>query len=190
MKKIETLVKAVEKMTVADFKEHLQLKEVKECFEYVNEENFASAISTNDLLAILVIKELEKALSVTTKNKNVYKLVADVNYIKSNRHKHSSYKLNECSLLASDDSRALHIYLKCNAKKNEVYCDICTSCKDTTAKTFENNFDALQFIVKRDKNNCAKTSVRKKIDYNDIVDVSKLVLAVLNDEYRNESETE
>lgn len=184
MKSVKTLCKDVENFNIKNFQEFLILDTVKEFYKDLDENSFKSNIAERDILCILVSIELAKALNVTSKKVGkTFKIVHDVNYIKSNRHKTQNYVYDEISLVSSDDSRALHFYVKANVKRQQVYFDICCSCKQTTALTFESHFDELQFIVKRDKNNRAKTSVRKKVDYNDIVNVSKVALSVLNDEY-------
>ena len=98
-------------------------------------------------------------------------------------HDSEKYLVDYFSLVTSDRDRAIQMYLTCNAKKNEAYFRFCTSCKKVTREQFEALEDELHFTVKRDaKTQRAKTSERKQIAYNEVVDVTKLVLAVLNSE--------
>lgn len=184
MKKLTTLRKEAEKMTLNDFLELITLEEAKEYYSYLNEENFSDEIKVNQLFALAIYKELAKSLNVKSKDKKeTFKLELDANYEKSKMHDSCKYLVDYFSLVTSNRDRAIQMYLTCNAKKEEAYFRFCTSCKKVTREQFEALEDELHFEVKRDKKtNRAKTSERKRIAYNEVVEVAKLVLAVLNSE--------
>lgn len=184
MKKIETLVKEAEKMTFEEFMSFFTLEEAKEYYEYLTEETFSNEIALNKLFALAIYRELAKSLNVKSKDKKeTFKLELDANYEKSKMHDSEKYLVDYFSLVTSDRDRAIQMYLTCNAKKKEAYFRFCTSCKKVTREQFEALEDELHFEIKRDKKtNRAKTSERKRISYNEVVEVAKLVLAVLNSE--------
>lgn len=184
MKRLETLVKEAEKMTFEEFMNFFTLTEAKEYYEYLTEETFANEISLNKLFALTIYRELAKSLNVKSKDKKeTFKLELDANYEKSKMHDSEKYLVDYFSLVTSDRDRAIQMYLTCNAKRNEAYFRFCTSCKKVTREQFEALEDELHFTVKRDaKTQRAKTSERKQIAYSEVVDVAKLVLAVLNSE--------
>lgn len=191
MKKIETLVKEAQKMSYEEFMNFITLAEAKEYYEaYLNEENFKNEISLNQLFALAIYRELAKSLNVKSKDKKeTFKLELDANYEKSKMHDSSKYLVDYFSLVTSDRDRAIQMYLTCNANKNTAYFRFCTSCKKVTREQFESLEDELHFEVKRDKKtNRAKTSERKRIAYNEAVEVAKLVLAVLNSELETSTE--
>lgn len=184
MKKIETLVKEAEKMTLDDFMSFLTLEDAKEYYSYLNEETFKNEISLNKLFALAIYRELAKSLNVKSKDKKeTFKLELDANYEKSKMHDSCKYLVDYFSLVTSDRDRAIQMYLTCNANKKTAYFRFCTSCKKVTREQFESLEDELHFTIKRDaKTQRAKTSERKQIDYSEVVEVAKLVLAVLNSE--------
>jgi hypothetical protein len=190
MKKIETLVKEAEKMTFEEFMNFFTLADAREYYSYLTEETFATEIKANQLFALAIYRELAKSLNVKSKDKKeTFKLELDANYEKSKMHDSDKYLVDYFSLVTSDRDRAIQMYLTCNAKKKEVYFRFCTSCKKVTREQFEALEDELQFTVKRDtKTQRAKTSERKKIKYDEVVNVAKLVLAVLNSELDIESD--
>ena len=192
MKKLETLVKEAEKMSYEEFMNFFTLTEAKEYYEYLTEETFANEISLNKLFALAIYRELAKSLNVKSKDKKeTFKLELDANYEKSKMHDSEKYLVDYFSLVTSDRDRAIQMYLTCNAKKNEAYFRFCTSCKKVTREQFEALEDELHFTVKRDaKTQRAKTSERTKIQYNEVVEVAKLVLAVLNSEIDTEANEE
>jgi hypothetical protein len=192
MKKLTTLRKEAEKMTLNDFLELITLEEAKEYYSYLNEENFSDEIKINQLFALAIYKELAKSLNVKSKDKKeTFKLELDANYEKSKMHDSCKYLVDYFSLVTSDRDRAIQMYLTCNAKKEEAYFRFCTSCKKVTREQFEALEDELHFEVKRDKKtNRAKTSERKRIAYTEAVDVAKLVLSVLTSELEIETEEE
>lgn len=192
MKKIETLVKEAEKMTFEEFLQFFTLEEAKDYYSYLDAETFKTEISINKLFALAIYRELAKALNVKSKDKKeTFKLELDANYEKSKMHDSEKYLVDYFSLVTSDRDRAIQMYLTCNAKKNEAYFRFCTSCKKVTREQFEALEDELHFEVKRDKKtDRAKTSERKKIKYDEVVEVAKLVLAVLNSELDTSTEDE
>lgn len=185
MKKIETLVKEAERMSFEEVMNFFTLADAKEYYEaYLTEENYKEEFSINKLFALAIYKELAKALNIKSKDKKeTFKLELDANYEKSKMHDSDKYLVDYFSLVTSDRDRAIQMYLTCNAKKNEAYFRFCTSCKKVTREQFEALEDELHFEIKRDtKTQRAKTSERKRIAYNEVVEVAKLVLAVLNSE--------
>lgn len=192
MKKIETLRKEAENMTFEEFMGFFTLTEAKEYYEYLTAETFKTEISINQLFALAIYRELSKALNVKSKDKKeTFKLELDANYEKSKMHDSEKYLVDYFSLVTSDRDRAIQMYLTCNAKKGEAYFRFCTSCKKVTREQFESLEDELHFTVKRDtKTQRAKTSERKRIAYNEAVEVAKLVLAVLNSELEAEADDE
>lgn len=193
MKKLTTLKKEAEKMTFEQFLEMLTLDTARDYYEaYLTADNFRDEISLNQLFAIQIYKELDKALSKKSKdNKQSFKLELDANYEKSKMHQSEKYLVDYFSLVTSDRDRAIQMYLTCNAKTEKAHFRFCTSCKKVTREQFEALEDELHFTVKRDKKtNRAKTSERKQIDYSEAVEVAKLVLAVLNSELVAETEEE
>ena len=191
-KKLETLVKEAEKMTYEEFMAFFTLEEAKDYYSYLDAETFKTEISINKLFALAIYRELAKALNVKSKDKKeTFKLELDANYEKSKMHDSEKYLVDYFSLVTSDRDRAIQMYLTCNAKKNEAYFRFCTSCKKVTREQFEALEDELHFEVKRDKKtDRAKTSERKKIKYDEVVEVAKLVLAVLNSELDTSAEEE
>ena len=194
MKKLENLVKDAEKMSYEEFMNIFTLEDAKAYYSYLTEETFKNEISLNQLFAVAIYKELAKALNVKSKDKKeTFKLELDANYEKSKMHDSEKYLVDYFSLVTSDRDRAIQMYLTCNAKKNTAYFRFCTSCKKVTREQFESLEDELHFTVKRDtKTQRAKTSERKNSQYSEVVDVAKLVLAVLNSELESsndESET-
>jgi hypothetical protein len=185
MKKIETLVKEAEKMSFEEVMNFFTLADAREYYEaYLTAENYKEEFSINKLFALAIYRELAKALNVKSKDKKEsFKLELDANYEKSKMHDSEKYLVDYFSLVNSNRDRAIQMYLTCNAKKNEAYFSYCTSCKKVTREQFEALEEELHFIVKRDtKTQRAKTSERKRIAYNDAVEVAKLVLSVLNSE--------
>jgi hypothetical protein len=185
MKKLETLRKEAEKMTVAEFLEMLTLADTREYYENIlTEENFRTQIKANEIFSFCIYRELAKALNVKSKDKKqTFKLELDCNYEKSKKTKNANYDLMYMTLLDSDRKRAIQMYLTANVNKSEAYFRFCTSCEEHTRHQFEALYDELQFVVNYDKKTQrAKTSERKRISYNEVVEVAKLVLAVLNNE--------
>ena len=184
MKSIETLCKNITKLTYDDFMSEITLESAREYFNsYLNKDNFDTTISDRLKLSMLVYKELKKALDIKRNNKVVYELVLDCNYEKSKNHNSDKYLVDYYSLLTSDRDRAIQFYVTLNVNKKEVYFRLCTSCKKVTRMQFEQLKDDLKFIVKYDKKtNRAKTSQRTHVNFdnNEIVNVVKSVLAVLN----------
>lgn len=185
MKNLKTLAKEAEKMTYEEFKSFVTLKEAQEFFDtHVTSENFNEQISDRQKFALAIYRELAKALTVkSTDKKKSLTLELDCNYEKSKFHDSDTYKLDYFELVTSDRDRAIQFYLTCNAKKQTAYFRCCTSCKKVSREQFIALEDELHFIVQYNKKTGrAKTSERKEIDYTEIVEVAKLVLAVLNSE--------
>lgn len=190
MIKKESLLKKVTKFTLDDFKQFVTYDIAKEYYKDFSDEDFKKEVKENDILCILLSQELAKSLDIKTKSNKTFKVVHDVNYAKSNRHKNSNYVFKETSLIDSADKRALHFYLKCNVKQKKVATDICFSCNKNIVEIINNNNLNDKFTIKYDSNNKAKTCVAKMIDYDNIVDTSKLIIAILNEEYNAENSAE
>lgn len=192
MKQLNTVCKEAQKLNYNDFVELITLEEAREYFaSFVNAESFTETISENERFALAIYKELAKALDVKSKDKKQsYKLELDCNYEKSRMHDNDKYLLDYFSLVTSDRDRAIQIYLTCNAKKEKAYFRFCTSCKKVTREQFIDMSEKAKFTINYDKKtNRAKTSERKLIAYDEVVEVAKLVLAILNNEFATEKES-
>lgn len=174
IKQLETLLKEVEKMQLQEIREFITLESAREY--YTEDSVLEKEVTDNKKLAILVYRELKKAIS-----KKDITVELDCNYEKSKMHLSEKYLFDYCSVLNSSRDRAVQIYITANVKKKEVYFRLCTSCKKVTREQFEMLEKQLLFTVKRDKKtNRAKTTERKKVSYDDIVNVVNTVLALLN----------
>ena len=132
--------------------------------EQPNDDIIIESLKNSEKFSILVFNELQKSL-----NNKKYSIVMNCNYANS---KKDVYDLTYYNIAIAN--RMIQIYFK--AQKQ--FFDICTSC----AKCYREQFDKLeelQFSLKLDKNNRAKTTVRKSITYDDIVSVIKSLIAIL-----------
>ena len=169
MKKIETI-----KKTLANTEETAMLETLTNIIN--NSDIITKALTQRERLSVLVFDELQKAL-----NNKKYQIIMNCNYANS---KKTSYDMTYYNIAISN--RMIQIYYKANKDA----FDICTSC----AKCYREQFDKLeelQFHIKRDKNDNAKTTERKTIAYNDIVSVIKSLIAILeNITTESDSDTE
>lgn len=184
MKKLETILKAVENADAVELlRNHLTLDEAIEYFE--SDDIIKEEIKRKQLLSMLVFDELKKALD--KKDKFTLKLDANIEF--SKMHNNCKYLVDYYSLLDSDNKRVVQIYV--TTTKDNVFFRLCTSCRSDVRNTFEDNMTALQFEIMRDKKtNRAKTTQRCNVSYNEIVDVIKSVIAVLNNKYEVNDEEE
>ena len=157
MKKYETLKKTLE--TTEENTLLIMLSDIIK-----NDDIIAKALTKNERMSVLVFNELQKAL-----NNKKYSIIMNCNYSNS---KKSAYDMTYYNIAISN--RMIQIYYK--AQKNAF--DICTSC----AKCYREQFDKLEelnFHIKYDKNKRAKTTERKTISYDDITNVIKSLIAIL-----------
>ena len=182
MKKLETILKAVETVdAIETLRNHLTLDEAIEYFE--SDDIIREEIKRKQLLSMLVFDELKKALD--KKDKFTLKLDANIEF--SKMHNNCKYLVDYYSLLDSDNKRVVQIYV--TTTKDNVYFKICTSCRNNVRNTFEDNMESLQFEILRDKKtNRAKTTQRCNVSYDEVVNVVKNVIAVLNNQYKNDEE--
>jgi hypothetical protein len=129
-----------------------------------NEDIIIKALKNNEKFSVLVFNELQKAL-----NNKKYQIVMNCNYANS---KKDSYDMTYYNIAIAN--RMIQIYFKA---QKQVF-DICTSCAKCYREQF-NKLEELQFALKLDKNQKAKTTVRKSIAYDDIVSVIKSLIAIL-----------
>ena len=153
MKKYDTLKKTLENIDNDTLKAIIQ-----------NDDIIIDALSKNEKMSVLVFNELQKAL-----NNKKYQVIMNCNYANT---KKSVYDMTYYNIAIQN--RMIQIYYK--AQKNAF--DICTSCAKCYREQFE-KLDELQFHIKLDKNNRAKTTERKTIAYDDIVSVIKSLIAIL-----------
>ena len=169
MKKLSTLFKEVETVTPETLN------------DIINNENVdCENLTVREKLAVLVYNEMSKSL--TTKKQT---LLLDCNFANSRFHNkedeaENEYLVDYFCLINNDDANTRLMQFYFSATKENVFFRICTSCKKVTRKQFEELEETLHFtVVYNKKTGAAKTSVRKKIDYDNIVAVTKDVLAVL-----------
>ena len=157
MKKYETLAKMFKTL-----EENALNEEVAKIIN--NNDIIVDALKNSEKMSVLVFNELQKAL-----NNKRYTIVMNCNYANS---KKDTYDM--CYYNIAIANRMIQIYYK--AQKNVF--DICTSCAKCYREQFE-KLEELQFALKLDKNNRAKTTVRKSISYDEITSVIKSLIAIL-----------
>ena len=163
-----------------------KLETLKKELETVTDETLANIINNNDVivkslsqferLSVLMFAELEKALR--TKE---HKLILDCNYANS---KNADLKVDYYRLAIANSM--IQIYVRQNSFR------ICTSASKANREKFAELEEQLQFKTKYDKKtNRAKTTERLNISYDDIVNVTKQVIAILESTVNNKAtETE
>ena len=169
-KKLETLVKNFETLTDDILNEIVN-----------NEEVDVTTLSDREKFSCLVFAEMRKALE--TKN---HELVLDCNYPQSKKHNKKDPADDEWLVdyyrLVSKDTKnqsMIQFYVSANPKKGECKFTLCTSCAKANLDQFLALRDDLKFEPLLDKNGNAKTTTRKGIQYDELVDVVKAVCAVL-----------
>ena len=174
-KKLETLVKNFESIS-DDI-----LNEIVNC-----EDVDVSTLSDREKFSCLVFDEMRKALDTKS-----HRLVLDCNYPKSNKHNKSEKQLAKGQepewlvdyyrLVSNDTQKSLiQVYVSANPKKGACTFSLCTSCAKDNLAQFEALKDELHFEpIGKKKDGGAKTTQRNNVDYTELVDVVKAVVAVL-----------
>ena len=157
MKKLDTLKKTLE--TTAENELHETLATIIN-----NNDVVIKSLTKAEQLSVLMFAELEKALR--TKE---HQLVLDCNYADS---RNSDLKVDYYRLAIHN--AMIQIYVRQNSFR------ICTSASKTNREKFAQLESELHFKTKYDKKtNRAKTTERINISYDDIVNVTKAVIAIL-----------
>lgn len=154
MKKLDTLKKALESISIDELKAIVN-----------NNDVIYDALTNSEKMSILMFAELEKALR--TKE---HKLVLDCNYADS---RNSVLDVKYYRLAISNSM--IQIYYK----SNNTFA-VCTSASKANREKFSQLESDLHFITKYDsKTKRAKTTQRTAISYDDIVTVIKQCIAIL-----------
>lgn len=163
MKKLDTLKKELENI------DNEELKNI------INNENVdIDSLSEFEKLSVLMYRELSKAI-----NNKKYNLLLDCNYANSK----NEILLVDYYRLAVANSM-IQVYVRKNSFR------ICTSASKSNREKFSQLENELHFITKYDKKtNRAKTTERINISYDDIVNVIKQVIAILEDTTKQENES-
>ena len=147
MKKLETILKAMETVDAEALKSIINNKNVD-----------AETLTEKQKLAVLVFDEMQKAL--TNKKQT---LLLDCNFENSKFHNKADEADNQWlvdyfCLVSNDDvnTRLMQFYF--SATKENIFFRICTSCKKVTREQFTELEDSLQFKVLYNK----KTGQAKK----------------------------
>lgn len=156
MKKLDTLKKALESIDASALAEIVS-----------NENVDVETLSQTEKLAVLMYAEIAKAI-----NSKKHTLLLDCNFADSkNAQKHlflvDYYRLAVANCM-------IQIYVKKSSFA------ICTSASKANREQFKTLEEQLHFVTKYDsKTQRAKTTQRVNIAYDEIVDVIKQVIAVL-----------
>ena len=175
-KKLETLVKNFESLT-DDI-----LNEIVDCPDVD-----VSTLTEREKFSCLVFDEMRKALDTKS-----YKLVLDCNYPQSNMHNKSDKQLEKgqepqwlvdyyrlCSKEGKQKS-LIQIYVKANPKNGSCKFRLCTSCAKDNLAQFISLRDELHFEPVGKKSGGTKTTQRTDVDYSELVDICKSVVAILS----------
>lgn len=153
MKKYETLKKELATVTTEQLQSIIK-----------NDDVIIDSLTDFEKLSVLMFNELEKALR--TKE---HQLVLDCNYANS---KNSDLKVDYYRLAIANSM--IQIYVRHNSFR------ICTSASKANREKFTELEEQLQFKTKYDsKTKRAKTTERLNISYDDILNVTKQVIAIL-----------
>jgi hypothetical protein len=156
MKKLETLKKELASVTFEALADIVQNADID-----------IEALTEKEKLSVLMYRELAKALD--TKE---HKLLLDCNFSDS-KNVQNSILLVDYYRLAVNNSM-IQIYVKTD------YFDICTSASKANREALAELEEVLHFVTKYDKKtNRAKTTYRNRIAYEELVDIVKQVIAVL-----------
>ena len=144
-----------------------------------NEAIIIDSLTEFEKMCLLMFRELEKALR--TKE---HKLVLDCNYVNSKFAQNDILKVDYYRLAIANSM--IQIYVRHNSFR------ICTSASKANREKFAQLESELQFKTKYDsKTKRAKTTERINISYDDIVNVTKQVIAILESTATNKAtETE
>ena len=138
-----------------------------------NDDVKANELSEFEKLSVLMFAEIAKA--VKTKE---HTLVLDCNYANS---KNDTLKVDYYRLAIAN--AMIQVYVRKNSFR------ICTSASKANREQFKQLENELHFVTKYDKKtNRAKTTERINISYEDIVDVIKSVVAVLENTVKHSEE--
>lgn len=175
-KKLETLVKNFESLTDDNLREIVHCDDVD-----------VTTLSDREKFSCLVFDEMRKALATKT-----HTLLLDCNYPKSNKHHKSEAQLargqspewlvDYYRLVTNDDAQKslIQIYVSANPKNGTCKFSLCTSCAKANLEQFLSLRDELHFEpLKKKGGEGAKTTTRKGVDYTELVDVCKAVVAIL-----------
>ena len=175
-KKLETLVKNLETVTDEILAEIVHCDDVD-----------VTTLSPREKFSCLVFDEMRKAL--TTK---AHTLMLDCNYPASNTHNKSEKQLAKGQtpewlvdyyrLVTNDEhpKSLIQIYVSANPKNGTCKFSLCTSCAKANLEQFLSLQDELHFEPLGKKGGeGAKTTQRKGVDYTELVDVCKAVVAIL-----------
>ena len=160
MKKLETIVKAVETVNNETLKNIIH-----------NDNVDIESLSKRDKLAVLAINEIAKSVDSNTRF-----TVFDCNYKYSKNVAKNVYLIDYACVITSDDEtkRAIQIYFKSNSKLDNVYFDFCTSCKKTCKEALKAlETDTMKIISNE------KTTTFKHVDFNIADKVIKQIIAVI-----------
>jgi hypothetical protein len=156
MKKLETLKKELATVTLEALADIVK-----------NEALDIEALTEKEKLCVLMYRELAKALD--TKE---HKLLLDCNFADSKNVQNEILLVDYYRLAVNN--RMIQIYCK------KDYFDICTSASKANREALAELEAELHFVTKYDKKtNRAKTTYRNRIAYDELVDIVKQVIAVL-----------
>jgi len=174
-KKLETLVKNFETLTDD------VLNEIVDCADVD-----VSTLTDREKFSCLVFSEMRKALETKS-----HTLMLDCNYPQSNKHNKSPKQLEKGQepewlvdyyrLVSTGDKpkSLIQIYVSADPKKGTCKFSLCTSCAKANLEQFLSLRDELHFEPLGKKDGGAKTTQRKGVDYTELVDVCKAVVAIL-----------
>jgi hypothetical protein len=164
MKKLETLKKALADITSEALADIIN-----------NDSVDIDSLTEFEKLSVLMYAELEKALR--TKE---HKLLLDCNFADSKNVKNDVLLVDYYRLAINN--AMIQIYVKRNSFA------VCTSASKANRAQFEALENDLHFVTKYDKKtNRAKTTQRNNISYDEIVEVIKNVIAVLENTAQNKA---
>jgi hypothetical protein len=156
MKKLDTLKKELANITIEALADIIKNADID-----------IEALTEKEKLCVLMYRELAKALD--TKE---HKLLLDCNFADS-KNVQNDILLVDYYRLAINNSM-IQIYCK------KDYFDICTSASKANREALAELENELHFVTKYDKKtNRAKTTYRNHIKYDELVDIVKQLIAVL-----------
>ena len=182
---LEELVKRLETLTDDDLNEIVDCPDVD-----------VTTLSDREKFSCLVFEELRKALET-----KYHKLLLDCNYPQSNMHNKSPKQLEKGQepqwlvdyyrLVSTEGKQKslIQIYVLANPKSGTCKFKLCTSCAANNLAQFLALRDELLFEpVGKKKEGGAKTTQRNSVDYTELVDVCKSVVAILLNTERAKAE--
>jgi hypothetical protein len=164
MKKLDTLKKMLENIDNAELAKIID-----------NADVVIDDLTEFEKLSVLMYNEIAKSI-----NSKSHKILLDCNFADS-KNVQNSILLVDYYRLAVNNSM-IQIYVKKNSFA------ICTSASKANREQFATLENDLHFVTKYDKKTQrAKTTQRNNISYDDIVDVIKQVIAVLESTAQNKN---